>query len=40
MRENVATHTETRATGPVTAADWLARLDAWRTAHPEAAKGE
>lgn len=40
MRENVATHTETRATGPVTAAEWLARLDAWRAAHPEAAKGE
>jgi len=40
MRKNVASHTETRAVGPVTAVDWLARLDAWRATHPEAAKDE
>jgi hypothetical protein len=39
MRENVASHTETRTQGPLSAAQWLARLDAWRAAHPEAAKG-
>ena len=38
MRENVASHTETKAFGPLTAAQWLARLDAWRATHPEAAK--
>ena len=40
MRENVASHTETKAFGPITAAQWLARLDAWRASHPEAAKGK
>lgn len=40
IRENLAWHTETKALGPVSAAQWLARLDAWRAAHPEAAKGE
>ena len=38
MRENVASHTDTKTQGPVTAAQWLARLDAWRAAHPDAAK--
>lgn len=38
MRENVADHTETKALGPLTAAQWLARLDAWRAAHAEPAK--
>ena len=38
IRKNVASHTETKAIGPVSAADWLARLDAWRAAHPEAAQ--
>ena len=38
MRENVASHTDTKTQGPVTAAQWLARLDAWRAAHSEAAK--
>ncbi len=38
MRQNVASHTETRSLGPLTAERWLARLDAWRAAHPEAAK--
>jgi hypothetical protein len=38
MRENVAAHTDSKTQGPLTAAQWLARLDAWRAAHPEAAK--
>ncbi len=38
IRENMASHTETKAQGPLSAAQWLARLDAWRAAHPEAAK--
>jgi hypothetical protein len=40
IRENMASHTETKAQGPLSAAQWLARLDAWRAAHPEAAKGQ
>jgi hypothetical protein len=38
MRENVAAHTDSKTQGPLTAAQWLARLDAWRATHPEAAK--
>src|SRR5690606_33294792 len=38
IRRNTASHTETRAQGPISAAQWLARLDAWRAAHPDAAK--
>jgi hypothetical protein len=38
MRENVASHTHTKTRGPLSAAQWLARLDAWRAAHPEATK--
>lgn len=34
LRENVASHTDTKTIGPVAAADWLAKLDAWRAAHP------
>lgn len=30
IRETVATHTDTKTTGPITAAQWLAQLDAWR----------
>ena len=40
MRENVASHSDTKTQGPLSAAQWLARLDAWRAAHPEAAKGQ
>jgi hypothetical protein len=40
MRENVASHTETKTHGPLSAAQWLARLDAWRAAHPEATKAQ
>lgn len=40
IRQNMASHTETKAQGPLSAAQWLARLDAWRAAHPEAAKSQ
>lgn len=30
IRENIASHTDTKTVGPVNAAAWLARLDAWR----------
>jgi len=40
IRQNLASHTETKALGPLSAVQWLARLDAWRAAHPEAAKGQ
>ena len=40
IRQNMASHTETKALGPLSAAQWLARLDGWRAAHPEAAKGQ
>ena len=38
IRETIAFHTETRTSGPLTAAQWLTRLDAWRAKHPAAAK--
>ncbi|MFC3050922.1 hypothetical protein [Kordiimonas pumila] len=38
VRKNVAWHTESKARGPVSAAQWIERLDTWRTEHPEAAK--
>ncbi|MGN6595180.1 hypothetical protein [Sphingopyxis terrae] len=34
LRELVAAHTDTETYGPVSAAQWLERLDAWRAAHP------
>jgi hypothetical protein len=40
IRKNMASHTETKTLGPLSAAQWLARLDAWRAAHPKAAKEE
>lgn len=40
IRQNMASHTETKAMGPLSAAQWLARLDAWRATHPEAAKDQ
>jgi len=40
FRKNIATHRETRAAGPISAAQWVARLDAWRASHPEAANEE
>lgn len=30
LRETIASHTDTKTTGPISAAQWLARLDAWR----------
>lgn len=35
-RELIAAHTDTRAYGPITAGQWLAKLDAWRAEHPAA----
>ncbi|MDB5703696.1 MAG: hypothetical protein JWN66_812 [Sphingomonas bacterium] len=36
IREMIASHTDTKAYGPVSAAAWLARLDKWRAGHPSA----
>ena len=38
IRELIAAHTDTKTYGPITAAQWLAKLDAWRTEHPAAPK--
>lgn len=35
IRELIAAHTDTRTYGPITAAQWLARLDQWRAEHPK-----
>jgi hypothetical protein len=35
LRTTVASHSDTHAIGPVSAAQWLARLDAWRAEHAE-----
>lgn len=40
IRKNMASHTENKTNGPLSAAQWLARLDAWRASHPEAATKE
>lgn len=34
IRETIASHTDTKTYGPITAAQWLARLDQWRAEHP------
>jgi hypothetical protein len=34
-REMVASHTDTKVYGPISAAQWLAVLDAWRAEHPD-----
>jgi hypothetical protein len=34
IRETIASHTDTKTIGPVSAADWLAKLDAWRASNP------
>ena len=34
IRETIASHTDTSAYGPITAGQWLAKLDAWRAEHP------
>lgn len=36
IREMIASHTDTKAYGPISAGQWIAKLDAWRTAHPGA----
>lgn len=36
IRENIASHTDTKAYGPVTAGQWLGKLAAWRAEHPSA----
>lgn len=38
IREMIASHTDTKAYGPLSAAQWLAKLDAWRAAHPDVAE--
>lgn len=38
LRELVAEHTDTSAYGPISAAQWLTKLDAWRAEHPAPAK--
>lgn len=38
IRELVAEHTDSKTVGPVSAGQWLKRLDSWRAAHPKAAK--
>lgn len=35
IRETIASHTDTKAIGPITAAQWLAKLDAWRAENPQ-----
>ena len=36
IRENIASHTDTKTYGPISAAQWLARLDKWRAENPGA----
>ena len=36
IRKLIASHTDTRTYGPISAAQWVARLEAWRAAHPGA----
>ncbi len=38
LRELVASHTDTSAYGPLSAAQWLGKLDKWRAEHPASAK--
>jgi hypothetical protein len=38
IRELIAEHTDSKTVGPVSAAQWLHRLDAWRAENPRAAK--
>ncbi len=40
IRELIASHSDTRTTGPVSAAQWLARLDKWRAANPSRQIGQ
>ncbi|MGV3481426.1 MAG: hypothetical protein ACO1O3_15880 [Sphingobium sp.] len=36
LRETVASHTDSKAYGPLSAGQWLARLDKWRAENPKA----
>lgn len=36
IREMIASHTDTKAYGPISAGQWIAKLDSWRAAHPGA----
>lgn len=36
IREMIASHTDTKAYGPISAGQWIAKLDGWRAAHPGA----
>jgi hypothetical protein len=36
IRELIAAHTDTHAYGPITAGQWLAKLETWRAEHPAA----
>lgn len=40
LRTTVASHTDTQAVGPISAAQWLARLDAWRAENAERERSE
>jgi hypothetical protein len=34
IRELIASHTDTKTYGPITAGQWLGKLDGWRAEHP------
>ena len=34
IRKTIASHTDSKATGPISAAQWLERLNAWRAENP------
>ncbi|MCP3730925.1 hypothetical protein M9978_10835 [Sphingomonas sp. MG17] len=38
IREFIASHTDSRTIGPVSAGQWIRRLDGWRAANPPRAK--
>lgn len=38
IREFIASHTDSKTVGPVSAGQWLKRLDSWRAANPPRAK--
>lgn len=40
IRELIASHSDTGTIGPVSAAQWLAKLDKWRGANPPRKTGQ
>ncbi|MES2290392.1 MAG: hypothetical protein V4530_11705 [Pseudomonadota bacterium] len=38
IRETIASHTDSKAYGPLSAAQWLAKLDKWRADNPKPGK--